>query len=293
MQHKNVISNTLRRKVATKTEEDKGSIKRLTNTRKNNKLSVLKSHHIRAKFSCPFDRAVSTLLTLRNPSNKRVWYRMYRAAPKGFVRMRPGHGQINPKKNVQIKVTLKPFNLSQNEDRARLMIKSMYAPKGKHYQKSLWRKARKSKLMKSKLSFLFLTPTTNSGTNDFMANNEQLWQSEGNMVSKNEDNAPKRQIFRASKELKEEISKLQMDIKEEKRMVINDIPMKGKDYDAEAGVSYPKNHITVMPSKPINKTLEVDDSDMNPMVDINLKPHPQSSLDIKIEPMANMITTHW
>jgi hypothetical protein len=84
-----------------------------------------------------------------------------------------------------------------------------------------------------------------------------------------------------------------MDIKEEKRMVKNDITIKGKDYDAEAGVSYPQNHITVIPSKPINKTLEVDDGDMNPMVDINFKSHLQISADIKIEPMTNMITTHW
>jgi len=138
---------------------------------------------VELSFTGPFHQAVSSVMTLTNPSDRKVCFKIKTTAPKRYC-VKPNSGVIDPKQTVQIAVSLQPFDFDpQDKNRHKFMVQSMFAPPGEINQDSLWKEADGSQLMDSKLKCLFLLPESNGGVN------EGSWQSTG-ITSGNGDNVP-------------------------------------------------------------------------------------------------------
>lgn len=145
-------------------------------------------------FTGPFHQAVSSVMTLTNPSERKVCFKIKTTAPKRYC-VKPNSGVIDPSETVQIAVSLQPFDFDPTDkNRHKFMVQSMYAPPGEINQESLWKEADGSQLMDSKLKCLFVLPETNGGVNEPMSGNRDSWQStSGNgdspqIKQENEDN---------------------------------------------------------------------------------------------------------
>jgi vesicle-associated membrane protein-associated protein A len=145
-------------------------------------------------FTGPFHQAVSSVMTLTNPSERKVCFKIKTTAPKRYC-VKPNSGVIDPSDTVQIAVSLQPFDFDPTDkNRHKFMVQSMYAPPGEINQESLWKEADGSQLMDSKLKCLFVLPETNGGVNEPMSGNRDSWQStSGNgdspqIKQENEDN---------------------------------------------------------------------------------------------------------
>lgn len=145
-------------------------------------------------FTGPFHQAVSSAMTLTNPSERKVCFKIKTTAPKRYC-VKPNSGVIDPSDTVQIAVSLQPFDFDPTDkNRHKFMVQSMYAPPGEINQESLWKEADGSQLMDSKLKCLFVLPETNGGVNEPMSGNRDSWQStSGNgdspqIKQENEDN---------------------------------------------------------------------------------------------------------
>jgi len=125
-------------------------------------------------FTGPFDDAVSSTITLTNPSELKVCYKIKTTAPKIYC-VKPKSGVIDPKEEVNITVTLQPYDFDPREkNRHKFMVLSMYAPSGEFDQESLWKKPDSTKLMDSKLNCTFVFPESNEVEVD-----SDSWQSPG------------------------------------------------------------------------------------------------------------------
>jgi len=126
-------------------------------------------------FTGPFHQAVSSTMTLTNPSERKVCFKIKTTAPKRYC-VKPNSGVIDPREEVKIAVSLQPFDFDpQDKNRHKFMVQSMYAPPGEINQESLWKEADSSQLMDSKLKCLFLLPESNGVD----GGNRDSWQSTG------------------------------------------------------------------------------------------------------------------
>lgn len=140
-------------------------------------------------FTGPFHQAVSSVMTLTNPSDRKVCFKIKTTAPKRYC-VKPNSGVIDPTQTVQIAVSLQPFDFDpQDKNRHKFMVQSMFAPPGEINQESLWKEADGSQLMDSKLKCLFLLPESNGGVDD---GNSGPWPSAG-IGSGNGDSVPIKQ----------------------------------------------------------------------------------------------------
>uniref|UniRef100_A0A2I3HKM1 MSP domain-containing protein n=1 Tax=Nomascus leucogenys TaxID=61853 RepID=A0A2I3HKM1_NOMLE len=101
------------------------------------------------KFKGPFTDVVTTNLKLRNPSDRKVCFKVKTTAPHRYC-VRPNSGIIDPGSTVTVSVMLQPFDYDPNE-------KSMEA---------VWKEAKPHELMDSKLRCLFEMPNENDKLND-------------------------------------------------------------------------------------------------------------------------------
>lgn len=108
------------------------------------------------KFRGPFAEVVSSELKLRNPSTKRVLFKVKTTAPKRYC-VRPNSGLIEPDSAVTVSVMLQPFDYDQNEkNKHKFMVQTMFAPDGIiDNQDQLWKDATPEMLMDSKLKCVF------------------------------------------------------------------------------------------------------------------------------------------
>jgi vesicle-associated membrane protein-associated protein A len=108
------------------------------------------------KFRGPFTEVVSSELKLKNPSNKRVLFKVKTTAPKRYC-VRPNSGLIEPESSVTVSVMLQPFDFDQNEkNKHKFMVQTMFAPDGIiDNQDQLWKDATPEMLMDSKLKCVF------------------------------------------------------------------------------------------------------------------------------------------
>ncbi|KAH3776750.1 vesicle-associated membrane protein/synaptobrevin-binding protein-like [Dreissena polymorpha] len=113
-------------------------------------------------FKGPFTEVVTADLHLRNPSDKRVCFKVKTTAPKRYC-VRPNSGIIEPRQSVTVAVMLQPFDYDPTEkNKHKFMVQTMFAPDGKiDNQDQLWRDVSPDKLMDSKLKCV-LDPTGNS-----------------------------------------------------------------------------------------------------------------------------------
>ena len=88
-------------------------------------------------FIGPFTSPVASVMTLRNPTDRKICFKIMTTAPNlSFVK--PNSGVIDPKQLVQVKVSLLPFEYDPNDkNRHKFMVQSMYAPDGEINQDTL------------------------------------------------------------------------------------------------------------------------------------------------------------
>jgi len=124
-------------------------------------------------FVGPFTTAVAATMSLRNPSDRKVCFKIKTTAPKRYC-VKPNSGVIGAKESVQVVVSLQPFEYDPNEkNRHKFMVQAMFAPDGEFNPDTLWKEADGSQQMDSKLKCVFVMPETDAG-NPIVANNGDL-----------------------------------------------------------------------------------------------------------------------
>ncbi|ROL45410.1 Vesicle-associated membrane protein-associated protein A [Anabarilius grahami] len=82
------------------------------------------------RFRGPFTDVVTTNLKLRNPSDRRVCFKVKTTAPRRYC-VRPNSGVIDPGATVTISVMLQPFDYDPNEkSKHKFMVQTIFAPHG-------------------------------------------------------------------------------------------------------------------------------------------------------------------
>ncbi|XP_019739355.1 VAMP (vesicle-associated membrane protein)-associated protein A, like isoform X2 [Hippocampus comes] len=114
----------------------------------------------------PFTDVVTTNLKLKNPSDRRVCFKVKTTAPRRYC-VRPNSGVIEAGAAVNISVMLQPFDYDPNEkSKHKFMVQTIYAPPNVSDMDSMWKDAKPDDLMDSKLRCIFELPSENDKMND-------------------------------------------------------------------------------------------------------------------------------
>ncbi|VVC41436.1 Major sperm protein (MSP) domain,Immunoglobulin-like fold,Vesicle-associated membrane-protein-associated [Cinara cedri] len=124
-------------------------------------LLIEPSHEL--KFIGPFTEPVQTVMTLKNPSDKKIAFKIKTTAPKRYC-VRPNCGELIPKEKTEISVILQPFDYDANErNKHKFLVQTVvidpvadYGEDGKYFQ---WKDIEKDRIMDSKLKCSFEMPT--------------------------------------------------------------------------------------------------------------------------------------
>ncbi|XP_040567362.1 vesicle-associated membrane protein-associated protein B isoform X2 [Lepeophtheirus salmonis] len=174
------------------------------------------------EFVGPFNRPVTRVMSLTNPTDSRVCFKIKTTAPKKYC-VKPNSGIVDPKKCVSISVGLQPFDYDPSErNKHKFMVQSMFAPDGYFNMEDLWKEANGNNLMDSKLRCLFTCPTepdsvTSSEKLPEALPTEKVVSSSSVSSAKSNDNELKRSVDEIKK-LQEEISSIRQEnicVKEE------------------------------------------------------------------------------
>lgn len=148
-------------------------------------------------FVGPFTLAVSAVMTLKNPSDRKVCFKIKTTAPKRYC-VKPNSGVIDPKETVTIAVSLQPFDYDpQEKNRHKFMVQSMFAPEGEINPDTLWKETDGSQLMDSKLKCVFVMPE-NSVTSNGAASSVDHAKQDYHSVSSSVSAPPKPSLVASS-----------------------------------------------------------------------------------------------
>lgn len=118
------------------------------------------------KFKGPFTDVVTTNLKLRNPSDRKVCFKVKTTAPRRYC-VRPNSGIIDPGSTVTVSVMLQPFDYDPNEkSKHKFMVQTIFAPPNILDMEAVWKEAKPDELMDSKLRCVFEMPNENDKLND-------------------------------------------------------------------------------------------------------------------------------
>ncbi|XP_076338179.1 vesicle-associated membrane protein-associated protein A-like [Tachypleus tridentatus] len=121
-------------------------------------------------FKGPFTDVVTSYLSLYNPSERRVCFKVKTTAPKRYC-VRPNSGFIEPKETMHVAVMLQPFEYDPHEKhKHKFMVQTMFAPSGDVSLETLWKDANSENLMDSKLKCVFDPPPEMTPQNDLDSN---------------------------------------------------------------------------------------------------------------------------
>ncbi|KAG7220896.1 hypothetical protein INR49_017746 [Caranx melampygus] len=121
------------------------------------------------RFKGPFTDVVTTNLKLKNPSDRRVCFKVKTTAPRRYC-VRPNSGVIDAGASVNISVMLQPFDYDPNEkSKHKFMVQTIFAPPNVSDMDALWKDAKPDDLMDSKLRCVFELPSENDKVNDVEA----------------------------------------------------------------------------------------------------------------------------
>ncbi|XP_050798146.1 vesicle-associated membrane protein-associated protein A isoform X2 [Gopherus flavomarginatus] len=113
------------------------------------------------KFKGPFTDVVTTNLKLRNPSDRKVCFKVKTTAPRRYC-VRPNSGIIDPGSTVTVSVMLQPFDYDPNEkSKHKFMVQTIFAPPSTSDMEAVWKEAKPDDLMDSKLRCVFEMPNEN------------------------------------------------------------------------------------------------------------------------------------
>nr|XP_031295053.1 vesicle-associated membrane protein-associated protein A isoform X3 [Camelus dromedarius] len=114
----------------------------------------------------PFTDVVTTNLKLRNPSDRKVCFKVKTTAPRRYC-VRPNSGIIDPGLTVTVSVMLQPFDYDPNEkSKHKFMVQTIFAPPNFSDMEAVWKEAKPDELMDSKLRCVFEMPNENDKLND-------------------------------------------------------------------------------------------------------------------------------
>lgn len=110
------------------------------------------------KFKGPFTQPVTSHMSLKNPTDKKIAFKIKTTAPKKYC-VRPNCGVVEPKSSVEIAICLQPFVFDPNEkNKHKFMVQSMVVPEGDINVEQLWKDVSPEQLMDAKLRCTFETP---------------------------------------------------------------------------------------------------------------------------------------
>lgn len=111
------------------------------------------------RFKGPFTDVVTADLTLSNPTDSRICFKVKTTAPKRYC-VRPNSGILEPHHSIAVAVMLQPFSYDPTErNKHKFMVQSMYAPENAtENQESIWKDAPAESLMDTKLRCVFEMP---------------------------------------------------------------------------------------------------------------------------------------
>ncbi|KAK6491107.1 vesicle-associated membrane protein-associated protein A-like isoform X1 [Huso huso] len=118
------------------------------------------------KFKGPFTDVVTTNLKLKNPSDRKVCFKVKTTAPRRYC-VRPNSGMIEPGSFIIVSVMLQPFDYDPNEkSKHKFMVQTIFAPSHVTDMEAVWKDAKPDDLMDSKLRCIFELPSENDKVND-------------------------------------------------------------------------------------------------------------------------------
>ncbi|XP_073771873.1 VAMP (vesicle-associated membrane protein)-associated protein A, like isoform X1 [Danio rerio] len=113
------------------------------------------------KFKGPFTDVVTANLKLKNPSERKVCFKVKTTAPRRYC-VRPNSGIIDPGATLTISVMLQPFDYDPNEkSKHKFMVQTIFAPPAVSDTEAMWKDAKPDELMDSKLRCVFELPSEN------------------------------------------------------------------------------------------------------------------------------------
>ncbi|XP_035270543.1 vesicle-associated membrane protein-associated protein A-like isoform X2 [Anguilla anguilla] len=113
------------------------------------------------RFKGPFTDVVTTNLKLKNPSDRKVCFKVKTTAPRRYC-VRPNSGIIDAGAAVTVSVMLQPFDYDPNEkSKHKFMVQTTFVPPNVSDMELVWKDAKPDELMDSKLRCVFELPTEN------------------------------------------------------------------------------------------------------------------------------------
>ncbi|XP_046842246.1 vesicle-associated membrane protein-associated protein A-like isoform X2 [Xenia sp. Carnegie-2017] len=144
-------------------------------------------------FKGPFNKAVNCNIVLRNPTEKRVCFKVKTTAPKKYC-VRPNSGIIDPRSKVSVAVMLQPFDFDVKEkSRHKFMVQSIIILENTDNMDNIWKEAKPDQIMDSKLKCIFDPADDETSENEPTEKNEfastlnNMEQSSENEASKVEE----------------------------------------------------------------------------------------------------------
>lgn len=163
------------------------------------------------KFKGPFTDVVTTNLKLRNPSDRKVCFKVKTTAPRRYC-VRPNSGIIDPGLTVTVSVMLQPFDYDPNEkSKHKFMVQTIFAPTNTSDMDAVWKEAKPDELMDSKLRCIFEMPTENDKLVDMEAPKTHL-KADGTLIKQHSslalNDSETKKLMEECKRLQGEMMKL-------------------------------------------------------------------------------------
>ncbi|CAF0725568.1 unnamed protein product [Brachionus calyciflorus] len=112
------------------------------------------------KFKGPFDDYVTVSLWIKNPTEKRIAFKIKTTAPKRYC-VKPNSGVLDSQQSMKVNVLLQPFNYDPNEkNKHKFMVQYMYLNESEMQLSvndilNMWKDVAPTRLLDIKLKCLF------------------------------------------------------------------------------------------------------------------------------------------
>ncbi|XP_029446845.1 vesicle-associated membrane protein-associated protein A [Rhinatrema bivittatum] len=160
------------------------------------------------KFKGPFTDVVTTNLTLRNPTEKKVCFKVKTTAPRRYC-VRPNSGIIDSGATVTVSVMLQPFDYDPNEkSKHKFMVQTIFAPLSTSDMEAVWKEAKPEELMDSKLRCVFDMPVDFEKLNELEISKHTPFVLHKDPKSIGPDDIEARKLLDECKRLQSEVAKL-------------------------------------------------------------------------------------
>ncbi|XP_059357016.1 vesicle-associated membrane protein-associated protein A-like isoform X2 [Carassius carassius] len=160
------------------------------------------------RFRGPFTDVVTANLKLKNPSEKKVCFKVKTTAPRRYC-VRPNSGIIDPGATVIISVMLQPFEYDPNEkSKHKFMVQTIFAPAAATDIEAVWKDVKPDDLMDSKLRCVFELPSENDKVSDVESKPAPVLNSSKADGPVSVNDSEKKKMMEECKRLQTEVSKL-------------------------------------------------------------------------------------